>query len=211
MHSCLSFNNCSSPAPTNFPLLPIPYFAIDGEDGGNGDSIHRFFDSNPFSPSSKRIAYTKLPEQGGRNSGRNSYGNSYAPYALVKTVDLETGEQLEVDKTMAWGSQVGCHVQWGSSDRQLFYNSLSSTTSENTHDDSTLFATQTNNSMQSGITNKAYGVVYDMETKEKALLQCPIYHVSSDGKFAVAPNLYKIKYTQKGYGIDEPSAVPNGW
>jgi hypothetical protein len=58
--------------------------------------------------------------------------------------------------------------------------------------------------------NRAYGAIYDVMLKRRKLLPCPLYHVAPSGNFTAAPNMYKIKYTQQGYGIYTPNTFPNG-
>jgi len=53
----------------------------------------------------------------------------------------------------------------------------------------------------SDLKSKSIGIVYDISTKKKMQLECPIYHVNTEGSWAVAPNLTKIHLTQLGYGI----------
>ena len=46
------------------------------------------------------------------------------------------------------------------------------------------------------------GKVYNLQTHTRNTLPCPIYHVSSDGNYAISPSLWKITSTQRGYGVD---------
>lgn len=93
----------------------------------------------------------------------------------------------EIAISTAWSAQLGCQVQWGrlNSSDALFYNQ------------ETLSDNQTQRT--------AHGVAYDMKSGISKQLPCPIYHVSQDGLFTVSPNLYKIQYTQLGYGLDYPN------
>ena len=46
------------------------------------------------------------------------------------------------------------------------------------------------------------GKVYDLEKKRVTRsLDCPVYHLSPDGLYGIAPNLTKLHVTQWGYGI----------
>lgn len=85
---------------------------------------------------------------------------------------------------MAWDSQVGAHTQWGSNDSQLFYNKLeyNTTPSHTKH-------------------HVIYGVVCNIFIMQCQRLDCPIYQVSPDGNYALSPDLSKIGFTQKGYGV----------
>lgn len=79
-------------------------------------SIHRFYDTSPFSPSGRYLAVTqlaserRLPEPG--------------DLARVVVVDLASGEYRGVAETRAWDTQLGAQLQWGADDNSLFYNDL---------------------------------------------------------------------------------------
>jgi hypothetical protein len=108
----MTFQAPSSSSPTS---IPIPTSTSQSVSIGGGDRIHRFFDTFPISKTGRYLAYTELPN-------RLSICLNQLSFALVIIHDLTTGQQHIVDKTLAWGSQVGSHVQWGASDRELFYN-----------------------------------------------------------------------------------------
>lgn len=143
-------------------------------------STIRFFDSSPFSPDNRFLAITQIPalyEQSAMQEGDNNSG-----VAEVVVIDLVLGYQQTVGYTSAWGSQVGAHVQWlarGSPmDRaKIVYNDRDS----------------------SGA--RPIGVIHDLETHTRTQMDCPIYHISPDGLFGIAPNMTKIHITQLGYGI----------
>ena len=159
------------------------------------DSIHRFFDSSPFSPSGRYLALLQIP--GKRNS-------RLIKNALAKVVvfDLILGPSTKavVAQTTAWDSQVGSHVQWGESDHELLYNTFL--------DDNNTFWHGSDFEWSSK-QRHLRGVVHDILTQSVRFLDCPIYHVSPNGKFAVSPDLSKIKFTQLGYGVDVANAVRN--
>lgn len=77
------------------------------------ESIHRFFDTSPISPSSKYLAVTQLPS--------SSNSKSVANISIIK---VENKETMSIDQTLAWSSQLGAQLQWGGSDEQLYYNTL---------------------------------------------------------------------------------------
>src|SRR5690606_36155816 len=79
-------------------------------------SIHRFFDSSPFSPSGRYLALTRFPFE-------DRYP-SPGDRAEIVVVDLEGGAESVVATTRAWDTQLGAQVQWGASDAQLCYNDL---------------------------------------------------------------------------------------
>ena len=112
--------------------------------------------------------------------------------AIVTVFDLEMkvkdkgfGGSRIVAETAAYGSQLGAQVQWGATDEQLIYNSYNDTA------------------------GMALGVVHNIFTDERLILDCTVYHVSPSGKFAASPNLLDLQHLQVGYGFDKklPSDV----
>jgi hypothetical protein len=79
-------------------------------------TIHRFFDTSPFSPSGRFLGLTRLPYE-------NRLPNPGYP-AEVAIVDLHTGEERIVAETLGWDTQLGAQVQWGASDNQLLFNDI---------------------------------------------------------------------------------------
>jgi len=137
----------------------------------NVSTIHRFFDSSPFSPSGRYLAVTRLPQIfPGSGEGTN---------AEIVVIDLMSGSEDIVATTTAWGAQLGSQVQWGQSDEQLFFNTVKETSDQ-------------------GVA----GVSLNIFTKLKHTMDCPIYHVSKNGKYTISPTITKIKHTQMGYGAD---------
>ena len=145
-------------------------------------STIRFFDSSPFSPDNRFLAVTQIPamyEQSAMQEDGKTYG-----IAEVVVIDLMTGQQQIVGYTSAWGSQVGAHVQW------LAKSAVNeAATMKIVYNDRDL----------DGI--RPIGVIYDLEKHTSTQLDCPIYHLSPDGLYGVAPNMTKIHITQLGYGI----------
>lgn len=182
-HYCLvvaqqSLRNISS----RFPSVPhslIPSHVVSHPDF---HTIHRFFDSSPISPSNRYIATTTF----------SAFASSSMVYATVSIVDVQDGTTKVVDRTAAWDSQVGAQVQWGSTDNELFYNSVCQS-EQAPHN--VLSATQSSGQLM------VRGTMYHRTSRQVKLLDCPIYHISPDGKFGIAPNMLKIHHTQKGYGI----------
>ena len=82
-------------------------------------TIHRFFDSSPFSPSGQYLVSTQVPYE-----DRMPVAGDVA---RIVVTDLTTGEEKIVAETRAWDTQVGAHAQWGADDRQLFFNDLDTT------------------------------------------------------------------------------------
>lgn len=190
------------------------------------DSIHRFFDSSPISPSNRYVAYTRMPvpphvvtKKGSTNVQHEASKVTQLIYAQIIVTDLLSGTHAVIDSTLAWDSQVGAHVQWGSSDDELFYNivsfqnhdQLNGTYQPFIHTSNTASGGISSNNNNSGSKARVVAVVYNITSHSFKALPCPIYHVSADGQQAVSPNLLKIHYTQMGYdirGITLPS-IPN--
>lgn len=138
-------------------------------------SVHRFFDSSPFSPSGRYVGVTRMSVKENRDV---FIGDT----AEIVVIDLISGESKVCANTTAWDSQVGAHVQWGRNDNELYYNVIR------------------NSSM--GLFPK--GVVLNMFTTSYQELDCPVYQVSPNGLYSAAPDLTMIKYTQLGYGVFVP-------
>ena len=85
-----------------------------------GRTIHRFFDTSPFSPSGRYLALTRLPFEDRLPSPGD--------VAEIVLIDLATSEEHIVAETRAWDTQLGAQVQWGTQDTQLFFNDLDITT-----------------------------------------------------------------------------------
>jgi hypothetical protein len=162
---------------------PRTFFASSAD----ASHIHRFFDSSPFSPSGRYLAMMRMTEHGSLLTSAkvvvvdlSSMGSDFtSAHAHAHANAGATSPELEwvVDETQAWGSQLGAQVQWGGSDAELVYNVLSAG-------------------------GRAVGVVQDVFNEERRVLQCSVYHVSSDGFFAVSPDLMDMSHTQLGYGVD---------
>jgi len=79
-------------------------------------TIHRFYDTSPFSPSGRYLAVTRLPSEHRRPRP--------GEIAHVLVVDLEAGTTNTVAETRGWDTQLGAQVQWGSDDRSLYFNDV---------------------------------------------------------------------------------------
>lgn len=82
-------------------------------------TIHRFFDSSPFSPSGRYLATTQLPYEDRLPTPGDC--------AQVVVTDLATGEERFVAETWGWDTQLGAQPHWGTDDRQLMFNELDTT------------------------------------------------------------------------------------
>lgn len=91
----------------------VPVYCVTPTAAG---SIHRFYDSSPFSPSGRYLAVTQLPFEDRLPRPGDT--------ASIVIVDLVTGAARTVAETRGWDTQLGCHLQWGSDDRTLLYNDV---------------------------------------------------------------------------------------
>lgn len=91
----------------------VPVVCVTPDSPG---SIHRFYDSSPFSPSGRYLAVTQLPFED-RLPGPGDA-------ARILVVDLVAGETRLVAETRGWDSQLGAQVQWGPDDRSLLFNDV---------------------------------------------------------------------------------------
>jgi hypothetical protein len=85
-----------------------------------GRTIHRFFDTSPFSPSGRYMALFRLPQEQ-RLPEPGEAGQ-------VVLVDLEAGEERVVAETRGWEPQMGANVQWGADDRTILFNDVDTAT-----------------------------------------------------------------------------------
>jgi len=80
----------------------------------NGYYLHTFYDICPWSPSQRYLACTRFPFQD-REPG-------HMDEAQVCVIDTRDQSLTEVYSTTGWGFQLGSNVQWGSTDRYLYFN-----------------------------------------------------------------------------------------
>ena len=182
-----SFFNKNDHFPVLRPIGVVPSYILTKR---YENTVHRFFDSSPISSSRKYVATTSFPSFS--DSNENNLAN-------VNIVHLDTGVTDIIAQTYAWDSQVGAQVQWGNSDEQLFYNTITISASNND-----------TGVMQATGCNRVQGVLYNKSTRHSKLLDCPVYHVSSDAQYGVAPNMLKIHNTQKGYGVRPLDSMSTG-
>lgn len=93
------------------PLVPV--YCVTPE---IGRTIHRFFDTSPFSPSGRYMALFRLPQE----ERLPKPGES----GEIVLVDLETGSEQVVASTKGWETQMGANLQWGADDSTLLYNDV---------------------------------------------------------------------------------------
>lgn len=83
---------------------------------GRKPCIHRFYDTDPISPSGRFLAVTQFPSE----KRLPAPGDE----AIVRVIDLHTAQDVYETHTAAWDTQVGAHAQWGGSDGELFFNRM---------------------------------------------------------------------------------------
>lgn len=137
-----------------------------------GRIIHRFHDTSPISPSGRYIALFRIPFE--------DHYPVEGDFGEVVLVDLVSGKEEVIEKSFGWEMQVGANVQWGGSDRELFYNQVDTTNWE------------------------AFTIQYNPQTRKKRRINGWTFMVSSDGKKLVSHNLVNSIYAQSGYGVIVP-------
>jgi len=186
---------------------------------GDRSHTHRFFDSMPLSPTGRYLALTRAPDvflpptaapaAAGNIRGENSKSHDASrprdTKAEVTILDLRSGTVDVAGTTAAWGAQLGAQVQWGGrdADTALFFNvELPATVTAESATESGSKAGNTENSAGTFLHPLVTGVLLNPLSTERRLLKCPLYHVSPDGLYTVAPEMSKIRHTQMGYGAD---------
>ena len=101
--------------------------------------------------------------------------------AEILLVDLHTGAQQAVAQTRGWDTQLGAQAQWGVDDSQLFFNDLDAETWV------------------------PFGVLMDPATGTRHHLDGTVYMVSPDALQVASPDLTRMAFSQKGYGVLLPS------
>ena len=156
------------------PAFPIyresatacPIYRITPDDGYY---LHTFYDICPWSPSQRYLACTRFPFQGREPK--------FGEEAQVCLIDMRDGTLTDVWSTRAWGFQLGSNVQWGATDRYLYFNDL--------------------------VDGEAVCVRLDLETGKGEALAGPMYHVAPDDSAVVSYPLDLINASQSGYGYAE--------
>lgn len=163
-----------------------------GNDGM--DTIHRFFDSSPFSLDEQTIALTELP--------RFENDDTQLPFANITLYYTHHGgERVVIDKTLAWGAQLGAQLQIVRN--RVFYNVLEFSSSSCRKRKDLVFPSIAHSKITDCHRSlRVHGKIFDISTGEYTDLPCPLYHVSSDGLFTSSFNLWDMQHAQKGYGID---------
>lgn len=141
----------------------------------SGRIIHRFFDTSPLSPSGRYLALFRFPFE----------NKSLQPgdTGEVVLVDMQSGKERVVAQSRGWEMQLGANVQWGNSDKELFYNDVDTTTW------------------------KAFAVQLNPLSGKLKRLGGTVFMVSNDGKYLASYNLKASRYAQVGYGVVIPDTL----
>lgn len=137
--------------------------------------IHRFFDTSPISPSGRYTALLRM-----RDETRSPKPGDVSDVVLV---DNRTGRERVVAQTRGWEIQLGAHVQWGRTDRQLFFGDV----------DTTRWRAQT--------------IVLDPASGRRRTLDGPLFEVSRDGRSLAGYDMTTSRFAQVGYGVVVPDAA----
>jgi hypothetical protein len=120
---------------------------------------------------------TRAPKEGGRVLA--------GMIAEIIVIDLILGIERVVGTTAAWDSQLGAQVQWGIDDHVIVYNDVVGSNRGNL---------------------RIAGVVHNISSGHKRIIDCSVYHVSQDGTKSISPDLSKMHKTQLGYGAYLPKS-----
>jgi len=91
----------------------IPIWCVTPHEGR---TIHRFFDTNPMSPSGRYLAAFRLPFEDRLHSAGDE--------GDIVLIDLEGGTERIVAKTRGWEAQMGANLNWGANDNELVFNDV---------------------------------------------------------------------------------------
>ena len=174
----------------------------------NQSTIHRFFRLELHLPQGRYFALTRVPpaaEVAPSGSGRLEPRSSWW--------DLPRGAERVVAQHARWSSQLGAQVQWGATDSDLFFNDIEVPSQR-------LQAARKRalrpvraracaerketSAAKAARIKRPYGVRLDMHSGRRTRLGCTVYHVSSDGRWALTPDLRRMSRTQLGYGVHVP-------
>jgi len=165
---CCLWVSCSLFAQVASPEIPIVKLS-------SGKVIHRFFDTSPISPSGKYAAVFRFPSE--------TISPKPGDTGEVVLVDIRTGKERVVAKSRGFEMQLGANVQWGVSDKELYFNDVDT------------------------ITWNAFAVQLNPLTGASRRMGGTVFMVSPDGKKLGSYNLAKSRYAQVGYGAMVPDAV----
>ena len=142
-------------------VTACPVYAITPDDGFY---LHTFYDICPWSPSQRYFVCTKFPFQDREPDFRDE--------AQICVIDMKDRTLTEVYSTSAWGFQLASNVQWGSTDRHLYFNDR--------------------------VDGEVVCVRLDLETGKAEPLAGQMYHIAPDESAIVSFPLDLINQTQAG-------------
>ncbi|MDO8542079.1 MAG: hypothetical protein Q7S40_16705 [Opitutaceae bacterium] len=114
--AAVSVRAAVEPAWERFPAVEANVKDVRIVRVASGRTIHRFFDTSPFSPSGRYLALFRLPQEK-RSPQPGEVGE-------VVLVDLATGKERVVAESRGFEVQLGANVQWGATDADLFFNDV---------------------------------------------------------------------------------------
>lgn len=150
----------------------VPVWCITPERKG---CIHRFFDTSPISPSGRYMALFQLPFED-HPPRPGEAGN-------ICVIDLVTGEDRVVAQSCGWEPQMGANINWGGTDRELFFNDVDTATWQ------------------------PFAWKLDPSTGKRERMEGTVYHASPDGRWLISANMTTMRRTQPGYGVLIPDEL----
>ncbi len=140
------------PAWEKFPAQPASVTGVRIVKASSGRTIHRFFDTSPFSPSGRYLALFRFPRE-----DRSPQAGEVGEIVLV---DLQSGVERVVARSRGYEMQLGANVQWGATDAELYFNDVDPATWE-------AFAVQFN--VLTGVSRRLKGTVFMVSPDGKQL------------------------------------------
>jgi hypothetical protein len=134
--------------------------------------IHRFFDTSPISPSGRFIALIRF--------GDESRSVRPGDVSDIVLVDLKSGQERVIAQTHGFELQLGAQVQWGSTDKELFFADVDIATW------------------------KSRTILINPRTGKRRELDGPLFMVSPDGKQICGHDMTTARFAQVGYGVVVP-------
>ncbi len=147
----------------------VPVWCVTPEEPG---CMHRFFDTSPISPSGRYLAVFQMPFEDRLPCPGES--------GKVWLIDLETGQKKVVAETCGWEPQMGANINWGSSDNELYFNDVDTTSWQ------------------------PFAWKLDPLSGHRQKMQGTVYHASPDGRWLISANMTTMRKTQPGYGVRVP-------
>jgi hypothetical protein len=135
--------------------------------------IHRFFDTSPVSPSGRYVALIRF--------GDETKSPKPGDLSDIVVVDLRRNTERVVAQTRGFELQLGAQVQWGRTDRDLFFSDVD---------------------LQ---TWKSKTVILNPRSGKRRVLSGPLFMVSADGRQFCGYDMTTSRFAQVGYGVMVPN------